>query len=43
MDMSPPRRPARQSRRSYKSFTKVYVPEVWLEMSQSDAGSCERP
>ena len=43
MDISPPRQPARQSRRSCQSLTNLYVPEMWLEMSQSDAGSCERP
>ena len=43
MEMSPPRQPARQSRMSYQSFKNMYVPEVWLEMSHNDAGSCERP
>ena len=32
MDTRPPRQPTRQSRRSWP----------WLEMSQSDGGSCER-
>ena len=39
--MSPPRQLARQSPRLYQSFTDVYMPEAWLEISQSEAGSCE--
>jgi len=26
-----------------QSLTNVYVPLVWFDMSQSEAGSCERP
>ena len=43
MDIMPPMHPAKQSRRSYQSLTNVYVPLVWFDMSQRDAGSCDRP